>query len=102
VRYDCHTCANSKDEKDFPDYNPSTNCKHLINTCIACLQRYIDTQIESANVTIGGDDNETFGIQRSEYPAIMRAVNVEIATSEKMSAQLKRLERVLIGNNTPG
>jgi ariadne-1 len=103
-RHICRVCGSKRLSKMFPNYNPSTDCQHNINTCKECLKKYVDIQIKEANTIIGGNDGTTFGIPcpETECPAIMRAVNIEIATSKKTSAQFERLERIYTENNTPG
>jgi hypothetical protein len=50
IRYDCLVCSEIKHEKYFPDYNPSEDCEHLIHTCSANLQKYVDHQMEMENL----------------------------------------------------
>lgn len=33
IRFLCYACDEEKTAGRFPDYNPSSECEHLINTC---------------------------------------------------------------------
>lgn len=50
-RYPCHTCLTDRTSSQFPDYNPTDTCDHLINTCRQCLRAWIVSQIESKAFT---------------------------------------------------
>lgn len=83
----------------FPDYNPSPDCEHLINTCKTCLRKWVEASIEDANfrtealdgVGDGGDregeakvKKEVWGIGCPECEGVMRAVNVQMAVPKKV------------------
>ncbi|KAF1844793.1 uncharacterized protein K460DRAFT_429560 [Cucurbitaria berberidis CBS 394.84] len=101
VHYQCHTCDERKLENQFPDYNPSSECEHEIHTCTDCLRIWVNVQIRSRLLTAIGDDN-TFGIRCPECPAVMRNVNVQMATDPRMRLQFEEIVRRHIANNTPG
>jgi hypothetical protein len=46
-RYACHTCLEDRTTGQFPNYNPTETCDHLINTCKSCLKEWIQSQIET-------------------------------------------------------
>jgi hypothetical protein len=102
VRCECSSCGENRTEKQFPQYNPSAECDHSIHTCKACLRIWIDIQIESNQTTVGGEDGKALGIQCLERPCLMRAVNIQIATTKKMYEQLDKLECKHIGDTTSG
>ncbi|KAF7188941.1 hypothetical protein HII31_09864, partial [Pseudocercospora fuligena] len=52
ARYLCTTCDTEKTAKSFPDYNPSADCDHLINTCKSCLKEWVGVRIEGAEFTV--------------------------------------------------
>ena len=53
VRYLCYSCDTERTPGAFPDYNPSSECDHLINTCKGCLKQWVNVQIESAQYAVG-------------------------------------------------
>lgn len=61
-RYLCATCDTEKGAKSFPDYNPSAECDHLINTCKSCLKEWVTVRIESAEFA-KGVDGDSFGVK---------------------------------------
>lgn len=97
-KYNCFTCAEDKPARMFPDYNPSPDCKHLINTCKTCLRKWVEASIEEANFKTGlaaggvegvaeGDgakEVEIRGIGCPECTSVMRAVNVQHAVPKKV------------------
>lgn len=78
-RYYCSSCDADKTDKSFPDYNPSPDCDHLINTCKNCLKQWVNVQVEGGLHVTGGegdaDGEKVFGIKCVECPGIMRAVS---------------------------
>jgi ariadne-1 len=91
--YECDICGTTKLGKSFPNYNPSSECEHNIHTCKACLKMYVNEQIEAGHTKTGGEHGEIFGIPCPECDAIMREVNIEIATSEKMLRIFQGLQK---------
>ena len=72
VRYLCSSCDVERTARAFPDYNPSSECDHLINTCKACLKAWVNVQIESAQFATGGEDGKSFGVKVSTSGECMR------------------------------
>lgn len=95
-RYTCFSCAEDKAARLFPDYNPSPDCEHLINTCKHCLRKWVESQIDDANFKTGaaaadeggedveGAEKEVWGVGCPQCEAIMRAVNVQAAVPKKV------------------
>ena len=104
AKYPCFSCATDRVSRLFPDYNPSPDCEHLINTCKTCLRRWVDTNIENATFTTDGEDGKVFGIKcpHPECEGIMRNVNVEMTVTKKTYQRFVELERKHIGDTTPG
>lgn len=100
VKYLCQACDKERVETAFPDYNPSPDCDHLINICKGCLKAWTNAQIEGS-LFATGDDGKIFGIKCPQCPALMRNVNIEIATTQKPYALFEKAERVHIANTTP-
>lgn len=93
-KYTCFSCAEDKAARLFPDYNPSPDCEHLINTCKHCLRKWVESQIDDANFKTGpavdeeggggkGAKEEVWGVGCPQCKAIMRAVNVQAAVPKK-------------------
>ena len=102
--YHCKICDTNRMNKFFPKYNPSAECYHEINTCKPCLQKHVDVRIKDANTTTTSDEKKTLGIACPEEgcSAIMRSVNIEIATTPTMYARFETLERTYEANRTAG
>lgn len=92
-RYECFNCAMDKPSKQFPDFNLSPDCEHLINTCKTCLRKWTESSIEDANfktVSVPGGDKGAvttelvWGVGCPQCGGVMRAVNVESATTKKV------------------
>ncbi|KXT11347.1 hypothetical protein AC579_9458 [Pseudocercospora musae] len=101
ARYLCTTCDTEKTAKSFPDYNPSADCHHLINTCKSCLKEWVGVRIESAEFA-KGPDGDSFGVKCPECPATMRPVNVQAAVTKTVFAKFSKAHRHFIGEVTPG
>ncbi|EME44851.1 hypothetical protein DOTSEDRAFT_169860 [Dothistroma septosporum NZE10] len=102
VRYLCSSCDVERTAGAFPDYNPSSECEHLINTCKDCLKAWVNVQIETAQFATGGENGKRFGVKCPECPAVMKNVNIQIATTKKMYASFEKAERKHIVDGTPG
>jgi len=83
-RFMCYGCDEQRTSKQFPDYNPSSDCEHLINICTKCLKKWIEVQVDNGNFTFGGKDGKALGIKCPQCPAVMKNVNVYIATTKKV------------------
>ncbi|KXT04200.1 hypothetical protein AC578_109 [Pseudocercospora eumusae] len=101
ARYLCTTCDTEKTARLFPDYNPSADCHHLINTCKSCLKEWLRVCIESAEF-VKGPDGDSFGVKCPECPATMRPVNVQAAVAKTVFAKFDEAHRHFIGEATPG
>jgi hypothetical protein len=113
VRYLCITCDTNRQAKFFPDYNPTCECKHLINTCTACLKKWVAGQVEGAKTVVlgkeeqkgdeklkqekkggeGADDKEDkeerngLGIRCPECEMVMKNSDVQMAATIKVYAR---------------
>jgi hypothetical protein len=47
-RYICQICQSEKTSNQFPDFNPSRECEHMIHTCKWCLKKWVEVQVESS------------------------------------------------------
>ena len=106
-KFTCSSCAEDKPSRLFPDYNPSPECEHLINTCKSCLRKWVEGCIEGgvfrgAAVAReeggeggGGESGEkkkkkkkekgeVWGVGCPECEAVMRAVNVQMAVPKRV------------------
>lgn len=93
-KFSCFTCAADKPPQQFPDYNPSPDCDHFINTCKTCLRQWIESCIEEANFKTGisggdegeddGDAKDVWGIACPQCEGVMRAVNVQMAVPKRV------------------
>lgn len=106
ARHPCFSCATDRMSRFFPDYNPSPDCEHLINTCKTCLKKWVEANIESASFKTT-EENGVFGVRcpQPDCEGVMRNVNVNIALGKKGMPTYQRfveLERKYIGDNTPG
>lgn len=45
-KYLCLTCDTERTSRQFPDYNPSAECEHLIHTCKGCLKSWVEVQVD--------------------------------------------------------
>ncbi|KAK3717601.1 hypothetical protein LTR37_005667 [Vermiconidia calcicola] len=100
-KFHCFSCATDRKSTQFPDYNPSADCDHLINTCKTCLKKWVQSNVESANLVTGGDDGKVYGVHCPQCKAIMGNVNVKIAATKKVYERFEELERKHIGDATP-
>lgn len=85
-RFLCFSCDVERTSSQFPDYNPSPECEHLINTCKACLKGWVEAQVESGNFTAGGEDGQAFGVKcpHPDCKGVMKNVNVGVAATKKV------------------
>lgn len=79
ITYPCHTCLEDRTTGQFPDYNPTDTCDHLINTCKRCLKQWIESQIETMVFTPH--------IQCPQCDKKMDSRDVEMAVPKKMFAR---------------
>lgn len=93
VKYLCYACDTERAPGAFPDYNPSSECDHLIHTCKNCLKAWIRAQVESGLFVTGGKDGKTFGIKCPQCPAVMRSVNVQMAATKTAHQRFEFAER---------
>lgn len=92
-KIDCTTCGRKLAPSSFPDYLPTDNCKHLINTCKACTQTYIALQL----------DNTTYDrLACPECPELMANADVERLAAKKVYERFDELERRGIAEKVPG
>lgn len=74
---------------------PSPDCEHTINTCKACLRKWVEASIEDGNFKTGaakepeGDDvagfnAELWGVGCPECSSVMRLGNVQAAVPKKV------------------
>lgn len=87
VRYPCFSCATDRSANLFPDYNPTPDCEHLINTCKTCLKKWTECCVDDATfATATVDENgiEFIGIKCPQCDGVMRNVNVMIAATKKV------------------
>ena len=75
-RFECFSCAVERTTTQFPDYNPTETCDHLINTCKQCLRAWIDVQMESTVVK--------GGIKCPQCDEVMKGKDVKMATTKKV------------------
>ena len=120
-RFPCFTCATDRTSKQFPDFNPTPECEHLINTCKVCLRGWVESCVGCGNFVTGrkdvedgdgGKDGEGGDEIRKEgrgvrcpHPGcegVMRNFNVQDAVSKKVHAKFELLEMKHIGDTTPG
>lgn len=83
-RIPCFSCADDKLSKQFPDFNPTPDCDHLINTCKKCLRLWIEASVDGTNFKSGGEDGKLWGIQCPQCDCIMRGVNVQDGSTKKI------------------
>jgi DNA-directed RNA polymerase subunit RPC12/RpoP len=50
-RFRCYICLEDCPSKQFPIYNPTETCKHLINICMSCLKQWVESRIEATIFT---------------------------------------------------
>ncbi|KAK3676911.1 hypothetical protein LTR78_003115 [Recurvomyces mirabilis] len=102
TKYLCFSCDAERTSKQFPDYNPSTDCDHLINTCKTCLKKWVQTQVDSSNYATGDEGGKVFGIRCPQCVAIMKDDDLEEVTTKKVYKEFEEAERKHIIDNTPG
>ena len=61
-RFLCYGCDVERVPSQFPDCNPTADCQHLINTCTACLRKWIEAQVDAGSFMTDGQDSKVFGI----------------------------------------
>ena len=83
-KYACIGCNSEKGSRSFPNYNPTADCKHLINICTKCLKDWVAFQIEDSNFIRGGEDANMFGIRCPECREVMKNSDVERASTKKV------------------
>lgn len=83
----CFSCATECSSTQFPDYNPTPDCDHLINTCKTCLKKWVEAKVEGATFATGGEDGKVFGVKCPQCDGIMRNANIEIAGTKKVYAR---------------
>ena len=86
-RFLCYGCDVARVPSQFPDCNPSADCQHLINTCTACLKKWVEAQVEAGSFkTDREEDGKVFGIA-CPHPGCqgtMKAEDVEQAATRKV------------------
>ncbi|CAK4031015.1 E3 ubiquitin- ligase [Lecanosticta acicola] len=102
VRYLCYACDEEKAAGSFPEYNPSSECDHLIHTCKNCLKQWVNTQIEENLFITGGEDGKAYGIKCPQCDELMRNINIELATTKKFHQLFEERERHHFAEITPG
>lgn len=73
-RYPCHSCLEDRISSQFPEYNPTKDCKHLINTCKRCLRQWIHSQVEDG----------VFTPRCPQCDQTMTSADVQMAVDKKM------------------
>lgn len=103
-KYICTCCGDEKTSRSFPNYTPTPDCDHLINTCRTCLKQWVEVQVDSANFLRVSGDNETstFGIKCVECKEVMRPVNVEIAASKAVYEKFDKVAKRKLAEDIPG
>ncbi|KAK0935065.1 hypothetical protein LTR29_013385 [Friedmanniomyces endolithicus] len=101
-KYHCVVCDTDRIGNSFPDYNPSSECEHLIDTCKTCLKKWVTAQVDESTFTTGGEDGKSFGIKCVQCDAVMKNVNVEIAATKRVYQRFEEVEPKHIGETTPG
>ena len=66
------------------------------------MKQWIQTQIEENLFITGGEDGKTFGIKCPQCDAMMRKVNIELATTKKFRQLFEERERHHFAEITPG
>ncbi|KAK5170313.1 uncharacterized protein LTR77_004900 [Saxophila tyrrhenica] len=126
----CLSCQTERTSSQFPDYNPSAECEHLIHTCKNCLKKWVEVQVECSafvkktaaedgagvdaaegdervrkgEVEEGKPNSLLFGIKcpHPDCKGVMRNVNVEMGATKKVYQKFAEIERKFIGDSTPG
>ncbi|CZT25074.1 uncharacterized protein RCC_10804 [Ramularia collo-cygni] len=99
-RFRCSSCSTLRMTKFFPNFNPSSECEHLINTCIACLRKWVEARVEGGTFEFG-KDGKMFGVRCPECPEVMREVNVQNAATKKVFKRFQELERRHVADTVP-
>lgn len=102
VLYHCRSCLSDLPSRNFPNYNPSPDCKYLINTCEECLQGWVDAQIKQNLAVTDEKDNTVFGLKCPECPASMQTRNLRAATSSEIYQIFDKQKRNHIAETTSG
>ncbi|KAF2215527.1 hypothetical protein CERZMDRAFT_94928 [Cercospora zeae-maydis SCOH1-5] len=101
-KFTCTCCGDEKTARSFPNYTPTPECEHLINTCRTCLRQWIEVQVDSAKFfSVSGDQGATFGIKCVECKEMMRPVNVELAASKAVYERFDRLAKRKVAERIP-
>ncbi|KAI7189263.1 hypothetical protein KC343_g8496 [Hortaea werneckii] len=103
-RFLCYGCDVARVPSQFPDCNPSADCQHLINTCTACLKKWVEAQVDAGGFKTDGQDSRFFGIA-CPHPGCtgtMKAGDVEDAATRKVFARFDEIARRHLAEHTPG
>ncbi|RMX87904.1 hypothetical protein D0869_02030 [Hortaea werneckii] len=103
-RFLCYGCDVERVPSQFPDCNPSSDCQHLINTCTACLKKWVEAQVEAGSFKTDRQDSKVFGIA-CPHPGCrgtMKADDVEDAATRKVCGRFEEIARRHIAEHTPG
>ncbi|KAF2725294.1 hypothetical protein K431DRAFT_343261 [Polychaeton citri CBS 116435] len=92
IKYLCLTCDTERVSSQFPDYNPTNDCDHLINTCTPCLRQWITAQLSSSSFK---------KIKCPECNQTMSNEEIRVATSKKNWIKYDERERRHILDFTP-
>lgn len=103
VKYYCYTCDTERVATQFPDYNPTDDCDHLINTCKACLKDWIAACVEGGQLPTvptakedsdSKDDSDvvlantqvktTLGVHCPECTAVMHTDDVQRSAAKRV------------------
>jgi hypothetical protein len=93
IRYDCTTCDRNLAASSFPKYLPTDNCKHLINTCRACLKAWISAQLDSTTYD---------KISCPQCPEILQNSDMQIHATDANYQRFDELECKGIAEKIPG
>ncbi|KAI6889472.1 hypothetical protein KC363_g7460 [Hortaea werneckii] len=103
-RFLCYGCDVERVPSQFPDCNPSADCRHLINTCTTCLKRWVEAQVEAGSFKTDKEDSKVFGLA-CPHPGCqgtMTADDVEEAATRKVFGRFDEIARRHIAEHTPG
>lgn len=99
--YHCLTCEDNKLSQHFPDQNPSPDCTHLINTCKACLQTWVNIQIEQGFIVTNETDNTVFGLRCLECPATIQPATIQATATPETYQLFDTQQQARIAQATP-
>lgn len=87
-RFLCFSCVTERFSTQFPDYLPSRDCDHLINTCKTCLKKWVEAKVEGATFVKDGKDSKVFGVKCPQCDdGIMKNGDIEVAATKKVYAK---------------